>query len=154
MYAIYGVYSVATTLHAEGSKIFNEITSAKTQTIENIQNTTNDTDVAGDRKGAEQRIEDIKMAEFTAYTSEEAQTNSEPYITADGTDLRGVYECVIASNSYEFGTKLAIEDLGVCEVHDRMNPRYDEGNIDVYFGNDKKRALEFGRKTLSYIVID
>lgn len=121
-----------------------------------INNRVNDRIVEGSNDGLDdsnESIEDLMVAEVSAYTSSEEETDSTPYITADGTDLREVYECVVASNDHEFGTKLAIENLGICTVHDRMNSRYTNA-IDVYMGNDKQRALEFGRKELSYIVIE
>lgn len=96
----------------------------------------------------------IYTAEVSAYTSRVEETDGSPYVSADGTNLKEVYECVVASNDYEFGTRLAIEELGVCTVRDRLNSRYNgTGNIDVYMGNDLLRAKEFGRRTLNYIVI-
>jgi len=111
-------------------------------------------------RGSEAAPETVKtaqnkdVAEVSAYTSEAIQTDSSPYITADGTNLKNEYKCIIASNDYDFGTRIDIETLGVCEVHDRMNSRYTGQNkIDVYMGNDKTRAIEFGRKELAFIVL-
>lgn len=153
MYAVYGLYSVTITLQAEGSKLVNEITSAKTKVITNTQANPPVDEDGG--KGTEQGTEELHIAEFSAYTSDPAETDDSPFETASGLDLSNHYECVVASNDYEFGTRLAIEDIGVCSVEDRMNSRYTgTGNIDVYFGTDKQRALNFGRKELSYIVIE
>jgi 3D (Asp-Asp-Asp) domain-containing protein len=96
---------------------------------------------------------EILTAEFSAYTSEVGQTDSTPYETADGTDLKTHKACVVAVNGYKFGTKLDIEGIGVCEVHDRMNKRYGKENIDIYMGDDKPKALKFGRKNLNYTII-
>lgn len=103
----------------------------------------------------EQKTAEIKeVVEVSAYTSEVAQTDSSPYITADGTNLKKEYKCIIATNDYPFNTRIEIETLGICEVHDRMNKRYTgKSKIDVYMGNDKQRALEFGRKELGYKVL-
>lgn len=92
---------------------------------------------------------------FSAYTSRAEETDGSPYITADGTDLRGIFSCVVASNDYPFGTVIKIDSIGECVVHDRMNKRYTGQNrIDIYFGNDVKRALEFGRRELYFEIYE
>lgn len=146
MYAVAGLGATALTLKQEVSKIYVEVTKAKEITVSAPEQ---------DSSEVAERDEDLRVAEVSAYTSTYSQTDGSPYITADGTNLKEIYECVIASNDYDFGTKLAIEELGVCTVHDRLNSRYDgTGNLDWYAGNDLTRALEFGRRELSYIVIE
>lgn len=90
---------------------------------------------------------------FTAYTSKAAQTDSSPYITADGTNLKKEFGCVVAHNSLPFGTKVEIEGIGTCEVHDRGAARHGESWFDVYMGNDDQRAIEFGKKELEYKIL-
>ena len=95
-----------------------------------------------------------ESAEFSAYSPSPDETDSSPFITADGTDLRKTSGCIIANNSLEFGRKVYIHSLNkVCEVHDRMNKRYGKDNFDIVFAT-KSEALQFGRKTLEYTVMD
>jgi 3D (Asp-Asp-Asp) domain-containing protein len=97
--------------------------------------------------------QEFRIGEFSAYTSTPKETDSTPYITADGTDLKTFPKCVVANNFFPFGTKIEIANWGTCEVRDRMDSRYGKHHFDIYFGNDLKRALEFGRQKLEYIII-
>jgi 3D (Asp-Asp-Asp) domain-containing protein len=92
-------------------------------------------------------------ATVTAYTSRVRETDSSPYITASGINLKERFDCIVAHNSLPFGTKVAIDDIGVCEVQDRGASRNGGNWFDVYFGNDVKRAIEFGKRKLSFRVI-
>ena len=86
----------------------------------------------------------------TAYTSHEDKTDATPEIAADGTNIYQRYltgEQTCASNAYPFGTRLFVEELGVCTVADRM-ARKNDGKLDWYFGKDLNSALSFGVKTL------
>lgn len=86
----------------------------------------------------------------TAYTSSVEETDSDPFITADGSTTR---DGIIAANFLPFGTKVRIpEAFGdkVFEVHDRMNSKYDNRSkyrprIDVWM-EKKKDMREFGYK--------
>jgi 3D (Asp-Asp-Asp) domain-containing protein len=123
--------------------------------IENDNTKTNNQGTRGiDDQTDEASTEDEPIMEgtFSAYTSDPSETDGSPYVTADGTDLRTIYRCVVANNKLPFGTVVLVEGVGACEVHDRMNSRYDGSYFDIYFGNDKQRALEFGRKQLHYII--
>lgn len=64
-----------------------------------------------------------KQAFGTVYNAEEAQTDADPLTMANGKQVR---EGIVASNCYPFGTKIAVEGMGVFEVEDRMNSRYTE----------------------------
>lgn len=91
------------------------------------------------------------IREVTAYTSEVGQTDSTPCISANGSDICQLFnegQMTCASNDYAFGTVLEIDGYGTCTVRDRM-ARKNDGKIDIYFGNDRKRALEFGRRILN-----
>ena len=84
---------------------------------------------------------------LTAYTSEEAQTDSSPCITANGFDLckQGI-EDTLAINGVKFGTKVRIPDLfgdRVFIVRDRMNAKYSSNRGDIWM-NDKNDAIKFG----------
>lgn len=93
----------------------------------------------------------------TAYNSVREQTDSEPCLAADGTDVckgLGANERVCAANDYEFGTTLAIPGFGECVVRDRVNARYPH-RIDLYFGGREgiKAAREWGKRTLEITII-
>ena len=94
-----------------------------------------------------------RYATVTAYTSRVQETDSSPYITASGVNLKKRFDCIVAHNSLPFGTKVAIDDVGVCEVQDRGASRNGRNWFDVYFGNDVKRALEFGKRKLAFKVL-
>ncbi len=91
-------------------------------------------------------VEEI-IVEMSAYTSRVEETDSSPCISADGTNICEYDGCVVASNDFEFGTKVVVDGFGECEVKDRMNSRYNgTGNMDIYFKMDLQGALEFGRR--------
>jgi len=90
---------------------------------------------------------------ITAYTSEKAQTDSTPCITANGYDLcEANEENVIAANFLPMGTKVRIpEHFGdrVFTVQDRMNARY-KYRADVWM-KELADARKWGAK---YTVIE
>jgi 3D (Asp-Asp-Asp) domain-containing protein len=90
-------------------------------------------------------------ATTTAYNAGvEAQTDSSPCTTANGENIcnalaRGLKRC--AANNLKFGTRLLVEGYGECIVTDRMNKRFQNGEIDVAFELDQRDiALKFGAK--------
>lgn len=103
----------------------------------------------------EEVIEWDGIAEMSAYTSRIEETDASPCIGADNTNICEFSGCAVATNDYPFGTKIEIEDLGICVVKDVMAKRYTgTGNMDVYFGMDLKGAKKFGRKNLNYRIIN
>lgn len=83
---------------------------------------------------------------LTAYTSEPAQTDSTPCITASGLDVceRDI-ENVVAANFLPLGTRVRIPELfgdRVFYVEDRMNKRY-QYKMDVWM-KEKATAKTFG----------
>lgn len=81
---------------------------------------------------------------MTAYNSEPGQTDSTPFTTADGSQVR---DGILAANFLPFNTKVRIPELfgdRIFEVHDRMNPRYTL-RADVWMLN-KADARKFGLK--------
>lgn len=103
----------------------------------------------------EEVIEWDGIAEMSAYTSRIEETDASPCIGADNTNICEFSGCAVATNDYPFGTKIEIEDLGICVVKDVMAKRYTgTGNMDVYFGMDLKGAKKFGRKDLNYRIIN
>lgn len=90
------------------------------------------------------------IREVSAYTSEVAQTDSTPCISANGSNICQLYvegTNICASNAYPMGTVLEVDGLGTCIVADRMNARY-RNRVDWYMGMDTARALRFGVQKL------
>ena len=97
----------------------------------------------------------VMYVPMTAYTSEVAQTDASPCITADGYNVcTADEENVIAANFLPFGTQVRIPDYfgdRVFTVHDRMNRRYTK-RVDVWM-KDKSDAMQFGIRTLKIEVL-
>lgn len=105
---------------------------------------------------ADSKSSDHGYHQLTAYTSEVAQTDNSPCITANGFNVceHGV-EDTIAANFLKFGTKVRIPELfgnRVFIVRDRMNRRHPE-RLDIWF-KDKGQALKFGIKTARIEVVE
>lgn len=89
---------------------------------------------------------------ISAYNSEPGQTDSSPFTTADGSQVR---DGIVAANFLKHGTRIRIPDhFGdkVFEVHDRMNSRYTY-KIDIWMLN-KKDALKWGVRTVKVEILD
>ena len=85
------------------------------------------------------------VVDSTAYTSSVDECDADPWITADGYDLRDGGDGVIATNVLPFGTKVRIPALfgdKVFTVHDRMNKRYTY-RVDVWM-ETKSQARKYG----------
>ena len=97
-------------------------------------------------------------ATVTAYNSVPEQTDGDPCVAADGTDIclaleRGERAC--AANHLPFGTVLDIGGTFRCVVRDRTATRYGS-RIDVYFGGRDtiQEALRWGiKKNLTITII-
>ena len=88
---------------------------------------------------------------ITAYSSTPDQTDSSPFITANGTRVR---EGIIAANFLPFGTKVKIPSMfgdRTFVVEDRMNARYWH-RVDIWMPT-RAQALQFGIRTLQIEVI-
>lgn len=91
--------------------------------------------------------EDVKRVvttTVTAYSSEVAQTDDTPYITASGTRVR---HGVVAANWLPIGTKVRIPAYfgnQVFIVEDRMNSRHTD-RLDVWFPT-RAEAVQFGAR--------
>ncbi|MEK7473981.1 MAG: hypothetical protein AAB668_04675 [Patescibacteria group bacterium] len=80
----------------------------------------------------------------TSYTSRAQETDADPFVTADGSDVR---DGIVATNVLPFGTKVRIPTVfgdRIFTVHDRMNARYSY-RIDVW-SSDLATAKEYGVK--------
>ena len=88
------------------------------------------------------------MIPITAYTSEVAQTDDSPCITASGLNVcTRNKEDIVAANFLPMGTRVKIPELygdRIFTVQDRMNKRYDK-HMDVWL-KDLKQAKQFGLK--------
>ena len=94
----------------------------------------------------------------TAYNvGDEGQTDDTPCIGAANTNLcealaRGEKHC--AANFVKLGTKLHIQNVGLCIVTDRMNKRY-RNRVDIAMPKeDYKKALTFGCQKLIVRILE
>jgi 3D (Asp-Asp-Asp) domain-containing protein len=84
----------------------------------------------------------VVTATITAYSSETAQTDSTPYLTAAGTSVR---HGIVAANWLPIGTQVRIPSIfgdRIFVVEDRMNKRH-TNRLDVWFPT-KWEAVSFG----------
>ncbi len=82
----------------------------------------------------------------TSYNSEPGQTDSTPFITAFGTEVR---DGIVATNYLPKGTQVRFPDLfgdKVFVVEDRMNIRYNK-RMDIWSA-DKEFSRNFGARYL------
>jgi len=82
---------------------------------------------------------------LTAYSSTAAQTDSTPFITANGTY---VYDGIVANNGLPFGTEIRIPELfgdKIFSVEDRMHWRKSHHQFDIWFPT-YEQAKNFGVK--------
>jgi len=90
----------------------------------------------------------------TAYTSSKGETDDTPNITAWGDKLKPGMKCIAVSRDLlkmglGHGVKVRIEGLeGEYIVLDKMNKRWTK-KIDIYMGNDRKKALQWGKQRVS-----
>lgn len=80
----------------------------------------------------------------TAYTSTVEECDSDPFVTADGSD---VADGIVATNVLPFGTKIRLPTVfgdRIFEVHDRMNARYTY-RVDIWM-DDYKTMINYGLK--------
>ncbi|MEK7643072.1 MAG: hypothetical protein AAB372_01320 [Patescibacteria group bacterium] len=86
------------------------------------------------------------LVTVTAYSSRVGETDSTPFVTASGKRVRWG---IVASNAFEFGTKVKFPDLfgqQVFVVQDRMNKRHGSNRMDIWFSSTRG-AQEFGART-------
>ena len=81
----------------------------------------------------------------TAYSSTPFETDSDPFITAAGTQVR---DGIIANNLLSFGTKIRLPELygeKIFVVEDRMSWKKGDYHFDIWFPNHWE-AKNFGAK--------
>ncbi len=90
----------------------------------------------------------------TAYNSLAYQTNANPSITAFGDSLKpGLRYIAVSRDLLDSGlvhnTKVKIQGFdSLFTVKDKMNRRYRK-HIDIYMGNDVKKAKKWGKKKVN-----
>jgi 3D (Asp-Asp-Asp) domain-containing protein len=87
----------------------------------------------------------------TAYTSDPAETDSTPFTTANGSQVR---DGIVAANFLPFGTRIRIPDYfgnKVFEVHDRMNARY-QTRVDLWM-LEKSDAYAWGVRNVKIEIL-
>ena len=91
----------------------------------------------------------------TAYNSIGAQTHPDhPTVTAWGDELKPGMKCIAVSRDLiqlglKHNTEVTIEGLpGTYVVLDKMDKRWVK-KIDIYMGNDKEAALQWGKKKVT-----
>ncbi|MEA3398208.1 MAG: hypothetical protein U9R06_00490 [Patescibacteria group bacterium] len=104
----------------------------------------------------EKLVKKINYYTLTAYTSEVAQCDSTPCVTANGFNLceHGIEDSV-AANFLPFGAKIKIPELfgdRVFVVRDRMNSRYTD-RIDIWM-LDKADARKFGIRVAKVEILE
>jgi len=88
----------------------------------------------------------------TGYNSEESQTDSTPFITADGTY---VFDGLVAANFLPMGTKIMFPDHfpgKVFTVHDRMNKRF-SNRVDIWFP-EHEQAVQWGKRDVRIQILE
>lgn len=93
-----------------------------------------------------------KMVIVTAYSSTPDQTDSTPFTTASGTNVR---DGIIASNFLKFGAKVQFPKLygdKIFIVEDRMAPKNNH-KMDIWFP-DRQSAKQFGVKFTEVVILN
>lgn len=90
----------------------------------------------------------------TAYTSHASQTDKTPFVAAwgnrigPGMKIIAVSRDLLSRYGLSYGSKVKVGGLaGFYTVGDKMNKRFRK-RIDIYMGVDKRRALQWGRRSV------
>ena len=88
----------------------------------------------------------------TGYSSDIAQTDDTPFITASNKMVR---DGIVANNLLSFGTKVRLPELfgnKVFEVDDRMNRKKGDYHVDIWFST-REEAIHFGAQIATLEII-
>ncbi|MEK9183351.1 MAG: hypothetical protein AAB849_02480 [Patescibacteria group bacterium] len=88
-------------------------------------------------------------AVLTAYSSTPNQTDSTPFVTANG---KRVYDGLVAANWLPFGTRVKFPELfgdKIFTVNDRMNQRFGHGRVDLWLDLPLNEVKAFGVKKVT-----
>ncbi len=100
--------------------------------------------------GCSEKINSLEVT-ATAYTSNRAETDSTPTLTAWGDTLKpGMKAIAVSRDLIEMGLSHGVEVSikgfkGKYTVRDKMNKRWKK-KIDIYMGLDTKAAREWGKQ--------
>jgi 3D (Asp-Asp-Asp) domain-containing protein len=115
-----------------------------------------DDECVGKEEEKEKKDETVKheynRVVVTAYSSTPDQTDSSPFITANGSQVR---DGIVACNFLPFGTKVRFPEYSgdkIFTVEDRMAKKNNE-KMDIWMSS-RNVALEFGVKSLAVEVIE
>ena len=103
--------------------------------------------------GCDEKTKSLEVT-ASAYTSNVAETDSNPSIAAWGDTIRPGMKVIAVSRDLikmglSRGVKVSIEGLeGEYTVLDKMNKRWTK-KIDIYMGADTKAANEWGKQKVS-----
>ncbi|MCR4278902.1 MAG: 3D domain-containing protein [bacterium] len=114
-------------------------------------NTTNAPDLTTQPEYSSEPALRTMVVPTTAYTSDPGETDSTPFTTADGSQVR---DGIVAANFLPHGTRIRIPDYfgnKVFEVHDRMNKRY-QTRVDVWMTN-KTDAYAWGVRNVKIEIL-
>jgi len=97
------------------------------------------------------------IREVTAYNvGDPRQTDQSPCIGASGENLCQLLaqgEKICAANFVPLGTKLYIQNYGICRVADRLNSRF-KNRVDIAMqAHEYERAVKFGLQKLEVIIL-
>lgn len=101
-------------------------------------------------KEPKEKVLSLKVT-ATAYTSSASETDSTPSLTAWGDTLKPDMKAIAVSRDLirlglRHKTKVTIEGLkGEYVVRDKMHRRWKK-KIDIYMGNNRKRAINWGKR--------
>lgn len=103
--------------------------------------------------GTDEEVRELEV-EATAYNSLASQTNEQPRLTAWGDRLKPGMKAIAVSRDLialglGHGTEVEISGLpGVYVVRDKMARRWRQ-KIDIYMGEDRHAARQWGRRTVT-----
>ena len=102
---------------------------------------------------------DLIKVTATAYTSSTIETDATPYLAAWRNTLNPTVPSIAVSRDLldiglTNGMKVRIKGLkGEFLVLDKMNKRW-KNKIDIYMGNDRQKALNWGKRKVEVYWID
>lgn len=103
-------------------------------------------------KQSQTPVDKEQIGVFTAYTAKVKKKNPDKK-TSDGTSLKEDSSCVLANNSLPLGSKISIESIGTCEVHDRIGRKTRSDHFDIHLTDSRKWAKGFGKQRLKYKIV-
>lgn len=125
------------------------ILAAQIENVPDKEYKTENDQAAGKTSVEKEVVKNKKLVTVTAYSSTVDQTDSTPFITANGTH---VHDGTIAANFLKFGTKVKFPSLygdKIFIVEDRMKSDY---KVDIWFPT-RQEAKNFGVKRVEMEIL-